>query len=178
MIHLILPFFAGLMVLLVSAFAWWHFFERRFTVLTPGEMYRSAAMKPKVLGKVVVRHGIRSVIDLRTETEGDVQSEANALEAVGCRHLHLPSTQVPSDELRDRFLEMAGNPENRPALIHCTHGEGRAVLYGALWLIEFKGMDPECARKASRFLTTWKSTFDPRKAKGAYLRSYKPVRTK
>ncbi|MCC5843842.1 MAG: tyrosine-protein phosphatase [Verrucomicrobia bacterium] len=170
--HLLIPFFAGFFLLAALSYAWWQLVERRFTVVTPGQVYRSAAMKPDRLRRVVAKRGIRTVYDLRTETEGDVAAERAALEAAGCRYVNLKSKQVPDDATRARFLEDIGDDGHRPALIHCTHGEGRAVLFGALWLIEFKGVPPPKARKMCRMITTKGSTFDLNREKGQFLEGY------
>ena len=175
-VHVIPPLLLGVFLLWLGGYLWWHLVERRLTVLTPGEVMRSAAMKPGALRRAVRRHGLRAVIDLRKDDEGEVPREAETLKELGCKHLRLPSTQVPNEELRDRFLELIGDPENRPALIHCTHGEGRAVLYGALWLIEFQGLEPEAARRKARWITTRGSTFDLKRDKGKYLHDYTRVR--
>ncbi len=180
MLHLIGPFLVGGFVLFVSAYAWWHYVERRFTAVSRGNVYRCAAMDPAKLRRMVRRHGIRTVFDLRCPSEGadKIAAEKAALEAEGVHHVNLESPQVPPPELRDRYLDWVADPAHRPALIHCNHGEGRAVLYGALWRIEFEGVAPEKARKECRLLTTRGSSFDPRKAKGRYLRDYQPVRWK
>jgi protein tyrosine/serine phosphatase len=165
----------GLFLLLAGAYAWWHYVEHRLTVITPGEAYTSGAMPPETLKKVVKKYGIRTVFDLRCPDEGEekIEAEKKALEEVGVHAVNLQSSQVPPDDIRDRFIAWIADPEHRPALMHCNHGEGRAVLYGALWRIEFEGMDPEKARKKCRMLTTRGSSFDPRKVKGAYLRNYR-----
>lgn len=170
--HFVIPFFLGLLFLAGLSYAWWQLVDRRFTVITPGEVYRSAAMKPEKLAKVMQKRGIRTVYDLRTETEGDVEAERRAVEGIGGRYVNLKSKQVPDDETRLCYLKDIGDAENRPALIHCTHGEGRAVLFGALWLIEFQGVPPPVARKRCRLITTRGSSFDVKKAKGRFLETY------
>jgi len=163
--------------LLGAAYGWWHWAEHRLTVISPGEVYTSGAMPAEKLRKLVKRLGLKMVVDLRGPGEGEelIAKEASVLAECGALHLNLNSPQVPPDELRDRFLSYVADPSHRPALIHCNHGEGRAILYGALWRIEVLGMDPERARKKCRFFTTRGSSFDPRKAKGRYLRFYRPV---
>jgi hypothetical protein len=172
-------FLVGLVLLLGGTYAWWHWVEHRLTVITPGEVYTSGAMPPERLRRCVRRLAIRSVFDLRCPEEGEanIAAEAEVLREEGVHHVNLQSPQVPPDEIRDRFLAWISDPEHRPALIHCNHGEGRAVLYGALWKIEWLGLDPEKARKQCRMITTRGSSFDPRKVKGAYLRTYQRVRT-
>ncbi len=164
----------GSLLLGGSCYAWWHYKEYRLTEVSPGALYRSAAMPPKVLRATIRRLGIRTMVDLRCPEEGEasIAAEAQVCEELGITHLNLESPQVPPDELRDRFLDWGEDPEHLPMLVHCNHGEGRAVLYGALWRIEVEGDDPEQARQNCRVLWTKGSSFDPRKPKGAYLRNY------
>lgn len=166
----------GVCVLAAAGYAWWHFVEYRLTVISRGQVYTSAAMSVSSLEKVVKRLGIRTVVDLRGPQEGEAEiaAEKELLEKMGVDHFNIDSPQVPPDALRDRYLDWMMDDSHRPALIHCNHGQGRAVLYGALWRIEAEGMDPETARKKCRFLTTRGSTFDLKKVKGAYLHSYQP----
>jgi predicted protein tyrosine phosphatase len=172
------PVFVGIFLLAAAGYAWWHFVEYRLTVISRGKVYTSAAMSVGALEKTVKRLGLRTVVDLRGPQEGevDIKAEKDLLQRMGVHHLNLDSPQVPPDELRDRYLDWLSEEEHRPALIHCNHGQGRAVLYGALWRIEAEGMDPETARKKCRFLTTRGSTFDLQKAKGKYLNHYRPAK--
>lgn len=171
-------FLAGLFVICAVAYAWWQLVEHRLTVIERRQVYTSGVMPPERLKKMVKRLGIKTVVDLRCPVEGvdKIAAEKAALDEVGVHHLNLESEQAPQQECRDRFVEWLEDPAHRPALIHCKHGEGRAVLYGALWKIEFMGMDPECARKKCRYLTTKGSSFDVDKVKGTYLRNYQPIR--
>ncbi|MGA0368862.1 MAG: fused DSP-PTPase phosphatase/NAD kinase-like protein [Kiritimatiellia bacterium] len=171
-------FLSGFAMICAGAYAWWQLVEHRLTVIESGKLYTSGAMPPQRLQKVVRRLGIRTVVDLRTPGEGEekIAAEKAALDACGVHHLNLQSPQVPPDDIRDRYLRWLEDPEHLPALVHCNHGEGRAVLFGALWRIEFMGLDPEKARKKCRLLTTRGSSFDLRKVKGAYLHTYQPQR--
>ncbi|WFB36481.1 hypothetical protein P3T73_01740 [Kiritimatiellota bacterium B12222] len=176
--HIFWSFLAGLVVLSAVAYGWWQLVEYRLTVIERGQVYTSGVMPPHRLKKVVKRLGIKTVVDLRCPVEGaeKIAAEKAALDEVGVYHLNLESPQVPPDELRDEFIQWLEDPAHRPAIIHCKHGEGRAVLYGALWKIEFMGMDPEKARKKCRFITTKGSSFDVDKVKGRYLMTYTPVK--
>ncbi len=173
---MILAVFAGGLLLFGAAYAWWHFVEDRFTAVTPGKFYRSAAMPPARLRRFVARQGLRTVIDLRTAVEGGegIAAERAAVEGMGARFVNLPSPQVPGEPELAVFLDLISRPENLPILVHCNHGEGRAVLYGALWRIEAEGWGGEAARKSCRVVTTRGSSFDARKTKGAFLRDYVP----
>src|SRR5215831_16097397 len=155
-----------------ALYAYWAHALDHFIAIEPGQVYRSAAMPPQHLLATVREYGIRSVIDLRTDDDQpEVEQERALLETVGVRHFRIPSKQVPSAQNLDDFIAVMEDPTNRPVLIHCKHGVGRAPLYEAIYRIEFQGWDPERARESAY----WRSgfgAFEPRDPKGRYLREY------
>jgi protein tyrosine phosphatase (PTP) superfamily phosphohydrolase (DUF442 family) len=151
----------------------WVYFEHRFDTVTEGQVYKSGAMPEDDLLERVKEHDIRTVIDLRLYYPDDVAKEARDLSKVGVKHFHLPTDQVPEDETVDAFLEIMKDRANFPVLIHCRDGEGRAVMFSALYRVEFEGWDTERARKATRILS-WRGGFKPGSDKGEYLRAYVP----
>ncbi len=163
----------GLCVVLgISAYVYWANFEYRFVVVEEGAAYHSSRIPPEKIGDFAHKHGVRTVIDLRFAGAA-TEAERKACEAAGIRYVSIPSEQVPDDDAVARFLEIARDPANRPLLMHCFHGEGRAPLFGAIYRIEIEGWSPEEARKATRpfpFL----GNFRKGAAKGKYLRDYKP----
>jgi protein tyrosine phosphatase (PTP) superfamily phosphohydrolase (DUF442 family) len=153
-----------------SAYAYWALVLDHFVAIEPGQVYRAGAMPPERLLETVRAYGIRSVIDLRTHDD-EAEAERALLATVGVRHFHIPSKQVPDPRTIDAFLAVMEAPENRPVLIHCTHGVGRAPLYEAIYRIEFQGWDPERARESAY----WRSglgAFEPDDSKGRFLREY------
>ena len=153
-----------------ASYVYWAVFDYRFLVVTEGQVYRSAAMPPEILQSKVWRYGIRSVIDLR-KPGGDVIAERDSLSELGIRHFSLPSHQVPSQEAVAAFLEIIDRLEYRPVLIHCNDGIGRAVLFSAIYRVEYEGWSNEEARSTAY----WRSglgSFEPDSRKGAYIRSY------
>lgn len=156
-------------------YGWWQTFGDRFAAISEGKVYQSAQMGPGALERAVERYGLRSVLDLRYAKEAPEQraEEIETLERLGVRYLHLPTDQVPDLEDVDRFLELASDPENLPMLIHCKHGEGRSVLFSALYRIEFEGWDNDEARKASRLLH-FRGSFSREAPKGRFLMEYEP----
>lgn len=153
-----------------AGYGYWVLFDYRFSTVTEGQVYRSGAMPPETLLVKVRRYGIRAVIDLR-RPGAEVDAERVALAQVGVKHFHLPSKQVPNDETIDAFLEILGHCEYRPVLIHCNHGEGRAVLFAAIYRIEYEGWSNERARRASRLLSSFGS-FSSKSRKGIFIRDY------
>jgi protein tyrosine/serine phosphatase len=158
-----------------AVYGYWTVFEHRFSTVSEGQVYRSGGMPPEQLVNKVRQYGIRAVIDLRRDSSEmeEMSKERSILARLGVRHFHLPSQQIPTDETVDRFLEIMGHPEYRPVLIHCTHGEGRAVLFAAIYGMEFEGWSNERARSASRFLS-FRGSFSPKSKKGIFIRNYIP----
>jgi protein tyrosine/serine phosphatase len=157
--------------------------RHRLDTVTPAKIYKSGAMPPEQMAEVARDLGLKTVIDLRTFVDGqdstnttplgDIEAEAKALEAIGVRHVHLPSAQVPNQETVDSFLRVLDDPANQPALIHCYHGVGRAELFSAVYRMEYEGWSNERARDATRFIV-FGSSVDDSKEKGRYLLDYVP----
>ena len=157
--------------------------RHRLGTVTSGVVYQSGTMPPLSLQKVARDLHLRTVIDLRTSREGEdstnttpfrlIQAEADALGAIGVRHIHLPTPQVPSDATVDRFLRVMADPANLPTLIHCYHGIGRTELFVAVYHIEFEGWTNEKARAATRLLLAG-SSFSDQAEKGRFLINYHP----
>lgn len=177
----------GLAIALVLGVGGWNLYDihvrYRLGTVAQGQVYQSGVMPTNHLQKVVKELGLRSVIDLRTSTPGQdstnttgleiIRAEASALSAIGVRHIHLPTPQVPSEETVDRFLRAISDPANRPALIHCYHGIGRTELFVAIYRMEFEQWPNEKARAATRLLLAG-SSFSDQAEKGRFLIHYKP----
>lgn len=178
-----LVFWIGLVLLLAGIaggglgiyYAHWAMSDHRFTVISEGKVYQSGTMHSEDLVKTVRQYGIRAVIDLRKEGE-DVLAEHSAMTREGVKHFSLPARQVPADDTVDRFLDIVGDPKNRPVLIHCKHGEGRAPLFAAIYRIEFEGWSRERARRATRLLP-FGGSFAPDRRKGIFLLNYEKRRS-
>lgn len=161
-------------VLAGGAFLYWSYVQYRVTPISEGTFFHSSAMPPEELQKVVKRHGIKTVVDLRFES-AKTDEERAAMEAVGVQYRALPTPQIPEDKTIDAFIEIISDPANFPVLVHCHHGEGRAPLFGALYRIEAEGWSPEEARRAAKALS-FRGDFAPGGRKGRFLQNYKPRR--
>ena len=172
---------------LALAFGGWQVYhihcQYRLETSVKGALYQSGAMPPERMAAVAKRLGLRTVIDLRTYVNGqdstnttplqDIDAEDRALAAVGVRHIHLPTGQVPSAATVARFLAVVDRPENRPALIHCYHGIGRTELFVAVYRMEYEGWSNQRARAATRFFLPG-SSFSGFSEKGRFLMTYQP----
>ena len=165
---------ATLVVGLGLARWYWSHVRCRFFEVVDGQVYRSGAMRPDRLQHLVRKHGIRSVIDLRSARPA-VDSEREALAAIGVAHHHVPSKQLPRSETVEAVLALLDCAENRPALIHCNHGVRRAAQFEAICRMEYQRWSNERAlfvlRRRSGFMS-----FRPGSRGNAFLRSYVPRR--
>jgi protein tyrosine/serine phosphatase len=157
-----------------GAYGYWAIFGHRFSVVAEGKLYQSGEMPTDDLMETVREHGIRTIVDLR-RIEDKVLAEHAALDQAGIRHVDLPSSQVPEYEAIDKFLEIMDDPAYRPVLIHCEDGEGRSVLFAAIYRIEFEGWSNERAQRATRLLP-YKGSFSEGRRKGDFLLNYEPRR--
>jgi hypothetical protein len=146
--------------------------SHHFLTVTEGQVYQSGAMPPETLKNKVLRYGIRTVIDLRRPGD-EVDAERTFLTKLGVKHFHLPSGQVPKDEVVDAFLEIMDNREYRPAIIHCKHGKGRAVLLAAIYRIEYEGWSNKRAQQVA-YLQSGLGNFKSRSRKGTFILNYVP----
>jgi len=165
---------AGVVLAVGVRYYYWIAVEHRFVTITAGRIYQSARLPPNRLLQDIADHGIRTVIDLR-DAPDETAAERLLLESRGVAYVNLPSKQVPAEPTVDAFLDVVGNPEALPALVHCQHGVNRSVLFAALYRIEFENWDNERARRATGFFRQ-RGNFAPDSPKGAYLRSYVPRR--
>lgn len=149
-------------------------FNYRFAAITDGKVYKSGTIPPDKLASYVKRYHLKTVVDLRkADEQAAVDAEQAALDKLGVTHVHLPTGQIPPQATVDKFLALMADPSVYPVLIHCHHGVGRAVLFSALYRIEFEGWDNDRARLATRLITDG-SSFDTDKRKGRFLEHYVP----
>ena len=166
------------LVLAVGRYGYWTVAQNRFTAVTAHQLYQSGQMPPDRLLSVSKKHGIRTVIDLRTAEDAEaIEAERLALADSDLTYIHLPMRHDPAEETVLAFLEIVGDPANRPVLVHCHHGTGRSVLLSSVFRIEFENWDNETARRAVEPLH-WRGNFVPGAPKGRYVLSYRPHRTR
>ncbi len=139
-------------------------------VVEEGRLYRSAALPPSRLARFCSERGIRTVIDFR-RTEADAREEAEILEHMGVRHVHLPSRQVPSSETIAAFLEIMQETAGEPVLLHCRHGVGRAGVFSAIYRMEYQGWSAPRAWLEAAVLAGFGS-FLPGSPKARFILSY------
>ncbi len=84
--------------------------------------------------------GIKTIINLRT-----MHGEREECEELGLRYYHLRMKfwDEPEAELVEEFMEIVTDPENQPALFHCSKGSDRTGTMAALYRIIHEGWQIE-----------------------------------
>jgi len=151
---------------------YWAVLNYRFYTLAEGQIYRSGAMPATVLLKKIKKYNIRTVIDFRKSGD-DVASEKDTLDNTDVRYINLPSKQVPSNENIAKFLAILDHQDNRPILMHCHHGVGRAGAFSAIYRMEYEKWNNDRAIREARWLSGFGS-FQKGSRKEVFLRNYIP----
>ena len=88
--------------------------------------------------------GIKTVIDLQREGEGD---EQRMVEAAGMKFVRIPMSDksYPSPQVADEFLSLVNDPANQPVFVHCRGGRHRTGAMTALYRITSDGWSAERA---------------------------------
>jgi len=177
---------SGLFIVVAGAYVWQVNLNYRFETITPNKVYKSAAMPPDKIGDYLIKYHIKTVIDLREPGEHDlpdptkpseIQAEDDAATKVGVRHVSIPSDQVPTEATLSKFFAVLDDKNSYPVLIHCHDGTGRAVIYSALYRVEYENWSNSAARDKTRpvvsFLS-YRSSFADSTPKGEFLMHYMP----
>ncbi|HYJ92342.1 MAG TPA: tyrosine-protein phosphatase [Pyrinomonadaceae bacterium] len=90
--------------------------------------------------KALADFGIRTIIDLRNDSESYAKSAA---ESAGLKYYNIPMNGVsaPSDEDVAQFLKIINDPASGKVYFHCKAGIHRAGTMGAVYRINHDGWD-------------------------------------
>lgn len=183
MLKKILFIVLGLALIVVGKYVYDTNINHNFKPVTEGKVYKSGALPIDELPEYIAKYNIKSVIDLRfpgtddlvnnPEIPEELLAEKEAIAKLpGVTYFNIGSEQIPEDETVERFLKVMDDSLNYPVLIHCHHGEGRAVLFSAIYRMEYENMPNEEARSNSRTIVKF-GNFDHGTSKGEYVKNYK-----
>lgn len=117
----------------------------------PGRVYRCNHPTPGRLRRLVRRHGIKTLINLRGPTgNGSDALSRETAHALGLA-FHDMSLESRGAPQRDRILRLHGiyRSMQTPALVHCKSGADRAGLASALFVLFDGGTAAEALRQLS-----------------------------
>ena len=124
-------------VILAGAVAIWAT-SSNFHSVIPGQLYRSAQLKPGQLEDITKRHGIRTIVNLRGEnTEKPwYQDQRESLRELGLafHDVTLSARAMPDITELAKLID-ALKTARRPILVHCLNGADRSGLASALALL-------------------------------------------
>ena len=139
----------------------------RFAAVVPGKLYRCRQPTGRQW-RVLKRHGIRKVINLRTWGEGpeDFEHERARCAEAGVEFVNIPIPgELPEYEEFERFIrEVRSSPG--PVLFHCWHGRNRTGFMAAAYLIVMEGWTVD---RAMADLESYGPNLDKKKGKRAAL---------
>jgi tyrosine-protein phosphatase SIW14 len=103
-------------------------------------LYRGA--QPKESGvEQLKKLGVDTIVDLRGELRGVVESERQQAESLGMRFINLPDNgwASPKDEEIARLFSLVRDQPRRKIFIHCWLGGDRSGMFIAAYRIAFDG---------------------------------------
>ncbi|HUG90258.1 MAG TPA: hypothetical protein VML55_05465 [Planctomycetaceae bacterium] len=122
-----------------------HHTYKHFAVHEPGMMYRSAWLDADAFTELIEEHQLRTIVNLCESDERTADQWAEqrrAVESAGARLMVIPMPTSVSVTAREigRHLELLGDPDNYPMLVHCQHGVTRTAKFLAIYDIAFRNM--------------------------------------
>jgi protein tyrosine phosphatase (PTP) superfamily phosphohydrolase (DUF442 family) len=118
--------------------------------------YRGAQPKERDY-KDLASLGIRTIIDLRHDSEED---EQRVVESLGMKYVHIPmiAKKYPTPAATELFLNTVNDPSTGKFFVHCAGGRHRTGAMGAVYRFEFYNWDFEKVYKEMKqydFYTSW-----------------------
>jgi protein tyrosine/serine phosphatase len=146
---------ALLVIALLIAGPWWYWsFQgarfRNFREVREGVLYRSGQMPLDGLKRVILDHGIKTVVSLRDSRRHPDQPPPDSPEETWCRehsvnYFRLPPVAwssadgtVPAEPSLRQFVEVMRNRANYPVLVHCMAGIHRTGAFCAVYRMEIE----------------------------------------
>jgi len=123
-------------------------FENIHTV-TNGVVYRSAQLSRNALIRLIEKHDIKSIFNLRGASTGSdwYNEEIRVSQRMGVIHydMDLSAAKKVSPERLKEIIALIGNAP-KPILIHCNGGADRTGLVCAAWKLTAEHEPPASAR--------------------------------
>lgn len=127
-----------------------HHRYKHFAVHEPGKVYRCGWVEADVMGELVRKFHINTVVNLCRPGEMGptrVLEERKAVEAAGGKliELSMPDTADPYDPRIEPHKAVLQDPANYPMIIHCQHGVNRTARTIAMYEVLLHQADGEAA---------------------------------
>lgn len=141
---------AGALLLSVGGYLGYLQISGNFSVVIPGEVYRSAQLTPDTIRLHAQHEGIKSILNLRGQRIGSAwyDSEAKAAkdsDIVLFDFMMSDKKELNQERVKQLVEVMRSAP--KPLLIHCKAGADRTGLAAALYLAVITHQDEALAEK-------------------------------
>ena len=103
-----------------------------FGTIEDGQIYRSAQPSPMFLSHLARTYKIRTLINLRGDTDG-FESAFAAQHGLNLFSFDLSASRPPTQADVERFLSILSDERNQPVLVHCRNGVDRTGYMMALY---------------------------------------------
>jgi protein tyrosine/serine phosphatase len=125
-------------------------FSGNFHTVVADQLYRSAQPSPKQLDKYVRDHGIKTIINLRGESDNSkwYRDEIATAQQLGVKHIDfgMSSGTILTPERADELVAILKAAE-KPILVHCQYGADRTGLVSVIYSQQVAGLDDEVAER-------------------------------
>ncbi len=135
-----------------------------FKTVKDDVLYRCGSLRPYNLEYVAKKYGIKSIVSMRLQTEGDwevnwYENEKNFCKENNLNFYHIPikGKDLPTEADVKKWFEIMDDPANHPVLLHCEQGVVRTGVMVALYEIKYNGKSPKAAWDE---LPTFRHDFD------------------
>ena len=148
-----------------------------FREVDPGRLYRTGSLSWKGLEKVHRMIGIKTIINLRSESEMSEGSwyqmeKKFAMEnGINLVNIPLPPDTPPKSDQTKQFLNIVTNPAMLPVLIHCDYGVIRTGMMVAVYKV---AVLKEPNSLVLENLPLWRRSLDNRPSVKEFILSYSP----
>jgi hypothetical protein len=136
---------------LIGAASLWGDGTRRLRVVVPGRVFGGAWQAPDVLGDLIARKRIRTVITLTAINRDDPKyvGQSSVVSRTGVEWIIVPmrGSSATLDQMACA-ADLMADPTRQPVFFHCVAGHHRTSLAHAAYLIRHAGYTAERAWEA------------------------------
>jgi protein tyrosine phosphatase (PTP) superfamily phosphohydrolase (DUF442 family) len=150
----------GVAAILCGSAAWWlwdhrhYWIENNFRVVEPEKVYAGGYQYPKPLARIVEKHHIKTIVNLRGDDDMHDAQEREVLAAAGVQvHQVVIARGVPVGQKLaavEEAVAIVADPSNQPVFVHCWAGCHRTGAVIAVYRMRHCGWSEDAARAELR----------------------------
>jgi len=141
---------ALLFALVLTGFLVDFVYEKNFSVVVPGKLYRSGQPRESQLDQWIEKYRLKGIINLRN-TLNTYEEELARTHGVKIYNIPFSARTGLGDTRWQTIREIMTDEKNLPLLVHCRSGADRTGLVVAMYRIEVQGWPMEKAMREMCF---------------------------